>query len=149
MEQVGSILKRLLNSTGMRRGDTASPLFREWASFVGMPLAEHSRVVDIRNSRLIVEVDHPGWMQHLLLSKDQIVSRIGRAYSSDVVSDIRVRIAAERPKQQCVGSSRSPSKESGSVETQQPGETTRERLNTALLSLYRALVENHSEQDST
>ena len=108
MEQAASILKRLLNSSGMRRGDTASPLFRDWATFVGMPLAEYSRVVDIRNSHLIVEVDHPGWMQHLLLSKDQIIRRIGRAYSSEVVSDIRVRIAVKRPKPQRGQSWRNP-----------------------------------------
>ncbi len=39
----------------------------------GQKLTEHTRVVDLKNGILIVEVDHPGWMSLLQLHKNYIL----------------------------------------------------------------------------
>ena len=43
----------------------------------GQNLADHSRVVDLKNGVLLIEADHPGWIELLQLHKKYILTGIG------------------------------------------------------------------------
>lgn len=55
-------------------------LLRKWKIIAEKPLADHSKIVDINKRTLIVEVDHPGWMQYLRLIEKKILKKIGKFY---------------------------------------------------------------------
>jgi hypothetical protein len=91
MKKAADILARLLE----RHSPQAQPyssLFGGWEQLVGDSLAEHSRVHELRQQNLIVDVDHPGWMQHLLLKKGAILAKLHRQYPQLAIRDIRVRV---------------------------------------------------------
>jgi hypothetical protein len=91
MKKASEILSRLLE----RHSPQAQPyssLFGGWEQIAGDSLAEHSRVHELRQQNLIVDVDHPGWMQHLLLRKGAILAKLRRQYPQLAIRDIRVRV---------------------------------------------------------
>jgi hypothetical protein len=46
----------------------------------------------VRNQNLFVDVDHPGWMQLLLLKKQVILAKLRRQYSQLPIRDIKIRV---------------------------------------------------------
>ena len=88
MERAGEILKKLLDS----KGKIYSSVFRSWNNIAGISVGEHSRVSDILNKNLIVEVDHPGWMQIILLKKGALLSRIRRLYPELEITDLKLKL---------------------------------------------------------
>jgi len=91
MKKAAEILAMLLE----RHSPEARPyssLFGGWQQIVGDSLAEHSQVHELRQQNLIVDVDHPGWMQHLLLKKAAILSRLRRQYPQLAIRDIKIRV---------------------------------------------------------
>jgi len=46
---------------------------RGWKSVVGDKLAAHSKIIDLDRGSIIVEVDHSGWSQQILLQKKRIL----------------------------------------------------------------------------
>ena len=93
MKKVGDLLREYLREKGWLGGNPYEPLFAGWRQIVGEPMAAHARLVDVRNGILIVEVDHPGWLQMLRLRQDALLEaarkrRAGRG----AVDGIRVRV---------------------------------------------------------
>jgi hypothetical protein len=103
MKKAAEILARLLERHSPQ-GQPYSSLFAGWEQMVGDSLAEHSRVHELRQQNLIVDVDHPGWMQQLLLKKGAILAKLRRQYPQLAIRDIRVRVvereALRRERQQ-------------------------------------------------
>jgi hypothetical protein len=94
MEKAGDILKALLDSKQRQNAAHYSSLFKGWKAMVGPPLEQHSRVKDIINNILIVEVDHPGWMQMLFFKKRQVLGRLKKAYPELAISDMSIRLGS-------------------------------------------------------
>jgi predicted nucleic acid-binding Zn ribbon protein len=67
VKKIGDLLREYLRERGWTGGNPYEPLFREWKRIAGATLAEHSRLLDVREGILLVEVDHPGWLQILQL----------------------------------------------------------------------------------
>jgi hypothetical protein len=91
MKTAAEILKRLLEGSPAG-GQPSSRLFGDWQELAGTSLAEHCRVYEIRHGSLLVEADHPGWMQMLLLQKKGILARLHRRFPELELRDIKVRV---------------------------------------------------------
>ena len=94
MKKVGDLLKDFLREKGWLEGNPYEPLFSEWNLIAGGALAGHSRLVDVQNGILLVEVDHPGWLQMLQLRKTSILAAARRAAPQASVQGIRVRLGS-------------------------------------------------------
>ena len=92
MKKAADILTRVLDDKNRKLARSYSSLFGSWEQIVGPSLAEHSRIYEIANRSLFVEVDHPGWMQLLLMRKRQILGTVKRKVPSLNVDDIRVKV---------------------------------------------------------
>lgn len=55
-------------------------------------MADHSRVVDLKNGVLLVEVDHPGWIQMIQLHKKRILYLIHQKLPSLSVNTLAFRV---------------------------------------------------------
>jgi hypothetical protein len=101
VKRASDILVRLLDEKIDEQGRSSTGVFRRWADIVGRPLSDHSRVFELQHDQLCVEVDHPGWLQVLLLRKNQILHRVARAYPQLRIRGLRARVnlsyAASRP----------------------------------------------------
>ncbi|HDQ15393.1 MAG TPA: DUF721 domain-containing protein [Sediminispirochaeta sp.] len=83
------ILKNYFDAHQMREAGQYHSFFSSWGDLAGMDISAHSKPRDIRNSVLIVEVDHPGWVQMLHLQKGSILSKIRRTFPELKIRDIR------------------------------------------------------------
>ena len=93
MKKIGDVLKDFLREKGWLAGNPYEPLFLDWKKIAGEALAGHSRLVDVQNGILLVEVDHPGWLQMLQLRKAAIMDAARRAAPLASVEGIRVRLS--------------------------------------------------------
>lgn len=92
MKKAAEILARVLDEKNRKLAQTYSSIFGIWAQIVGESLAEHSRIYEIDNGYLFIEVDHPGWMQLLLMKKPKILRGVKRTFPAMDVKDIRVKV---------------------------------------------------------
>jgi hypothetical protein len=69
-----------------------------WQQAAGDVLAAHSRPVDVRNGILVVEADHPGWIQLLQIEQQRIMDTVKRR-----LPELAIRgIAFRTPKDQSI-----------------------------------------------
>jgi hypothetical protein len=92
VKKAADILARVLDEKNRKLARSYSSIFGGWEQIVGTSLAEHSHIQEIANRSLFIEVDHPGWMQLLLMRKQQIIGAVTRRFPSLEVDDIRVRV---------------------------------------------------------
>ena len=92
MKKAAEILARILDDKNRKLAHNYSSIFGSWERIVGQSLAEHSHIYEIVNKSLFIEVDHPGWMQLLLMRKPQILRAVKRKVPSLDVKDIRVKV---------------------------------------------------------
>lgn len=92
MKWVGDLLRQLLEERGWASGDPYSPLFARWPAVAGDALAAHSRLVEVEDGVLVVEVDHPGWLQMLSLQKQAVLEAARRAAPKARVTGLRGRV---------------------------------------------------------
>jgi hypothetical protein len=52
--------------------------------------------VDIRGTALVVEVDHPGWSQMVILSRERILTELERRFPELTITGLHVRVAGDR-----------------------------------------------------
>jgi predicted nucleic acid-binding Zn ribbon protein len=93
MKKIGEVLKDFLREKGWLAGNPYEPLFLGWKQIAGEALAGHSRLIDVQNGILLVEVDHPGWLQMLQLRKAAIMDAARRTAPLASVEGIRVRLS--------------------------------------------------------
>lgn len=92
MKRAADILARLLDEKAGEQQSSGSAVFRGWAQIAGGPLSEHSRVYELQHGQLCVEVDHPGWLQVLLLKQEGILRKLRRAYPQLSIRGLRARV---------------------------------------------------------
>ena len=80
------------NSQGM---NTANSIIRGWKETVGDKIASHSKIIDVNKGNLIVEVDHAGWSQQILLRKKQIITVLSTNFPDLNIRNIILRVVSE------------------------------------------------------
>ena len=93
MKKAEEILARLLEKYPAGAPAFHS-LFGGWQEIAGPSLAEHCRAYEVRHHSLLVEADHPGWMQLLLMQKKAILARVRQRFPELELRDIKVRVNA-------------------------------------------------------
>jgi predicted nucleic acid-binding Zn ribbon protein len=93
VKKIGDLLKEYLKEMGWLSGNPYEPLFKGWKDIAGEALAAHSRLIDVQNGMLLVEVDHPGWLQMLQLRKTPLLEAARRAAPGTSIEGIRTRLA--------------------------------------------------------
>ena len=92
MKKAAEILSRILDQKQAQAGEAYSSVFGAWSQIAGGSLAEHSRIYEISGSNLFVEVDHPGWMQLLLMKKNQVIRSVRKRYPALNIGDLKIKV---------------------------------------------------------
>ncbi len=86
------LITRLFRSVDNPAGRQYVALHQNWQSLVGFDLAAHSEPVDIKRNALVVELDHPGWMQILQLQEKELLARVQREFPELKVGALHMRL---------------------------------------------------------
>ena len=93
IKDVSSLLSSFFNDDKLRRGELYSDFFNSWSSLVGSRLAAHSKVADVEKGMLVVEAEHPGWIQLLQLRQSGILDEAARRYPELGLKGIAFRLS--------------------------------------------------------
>jgi len=84
------ILQNYFNAHQIEMAGEYHSFFSSWKDLAGIDLAAHSKPRDIKNDVLIVEADHPGWMQMITMKKREILREVRRRFPQIRIKDVRV-----------------------------------------------------------
>ncbi|RKX92585.1 MAG: hypothetical protein DRP59_05095 [Spirochaetes bacterium] len=71
-------------------GEMYVSFFNSWNKIAGTDISNHSRLTDIKNGILYMEVDHPGWIQLIQLRKREILKKTKSMFPQLEIRDIRI-----------------------------------------------------------
>src|SRR6056297_2761647 len=87
---VQEILKTYFNDAQIDRADQYHSFFSSWKQLAGINIAAHTRPRDIRNRVLIIEADHPGWVQLLQMKTEPIRRNIQPDFPQPDIKELRI-----------------------------------------------------------
>lgn len=96
--QISTVWKDVLCSIQNRSSDNYGV-----KNNLGRKLADHTKIIDLKNDILIVETDHSGWIQTLQLYNSYIIKGLRKHFPNLVIKSIAYRlkgaysIAAKQP----------------------------------------------------
>jgi hypothetical protein len=95
IKDVSSLLRAFFNEDRLRKGGEYVRFFSAWADIVGERDAAHSRIRDIDRGILLVEVEHPGWIQLLQLRQHDILAAAQARFPELGLRGIAFRLGGE------------------------------------------------------
>jgi len=93
VRKAGDILRDLLKERGWPTEDPYAPLFRGWEGIAGPELGSRSRVVEVEDGVIVVEVAHPGWLQMLQLRKREVLEAARKPGAGARIDGLRGRVS--------------------------------------------------------
>ncbi len=97
MKKVGDLLREYLRERGWLTGNPYAGLFERWAQVAGTGLAAHVRLRDVRDGIMIVEADHPGWLQMARMRKEALLAAARAAAPEARLTDVRFVLGGREP----------------------------------------------------
>jgi predicted nucleic acid-binding Zn ribbon protein len=102
MKKAGDFLASLLDASLMEKAAGYSKLFTSWPAVtqeVRMPsLSGHSWIRELEKSVLLVEADHPGWIQLLQTKQSELLETLRRRFPGENITGISFRLSKEGPR---------------------------------------------------
>ncbi len=89
MKKAGDILGDYMRNLHLNIEKGNSSVFKSWCKIAGEDMISHSAVKDISNGILVVEADHPGWIQLLQMRKKKILKNVKNYYPELDIIDVR------------------------------------------------------------
>lgn len=96
MKQARDVLQQFLIKRGLKI-EKYNSIFDQWESIAGERIASQSKVRDIVNDTLIIEVYHPGWKQLLQVKQNWIIMKINKLYPNIGIKELKIVITT-RPR---------------------------------------------------
>ncbi len=94
VKKLSELIMSYLDKVGLFEQSKVLEVYSSWASIVGEKQAAHSKLLDIKHQTAIIEVDHPGWSQQILLNKKYILRNFQKRYPQLDVKNISVIISS-------------------------------------------------------
>ena len=107
IKTASEVLSAYFDEEQLKRGGRYAEFFASWKYLVGEQLAAHSHIADIKNAVLLVEAEHPGWIQLLQLRQSVILDGIAARFPEFGLRSIAFRLGPARPST-LSGNSKSP-----------------------------------------
>jgi hypothetical protein len=97
MKRAGELLAAFLDQQTLGAAREYSALFSSWRSIAGEALAAHSWIRELEHSILLVEADHPGWIQLLRIKEKDLLDALRRRFPDQRIAGISFRLSKEPP----------------------------------------------------
>ena len=99
IKKISELLTLYSDRLGLSTYATALDIYASWTAIVGEKQAAHSKLIDIKHQIAIIETDHPGWSQQILLNKRRIIRNFQKKYPQLEVKDISVMVSPPQPEE--------------------------------------------------
>mgnify|MGYP000915962352 CR=1 FL=1 len=87
------LISALISPKAAREAGTWAEVTGAWAALAGDRAGAHSRITDMDNHVVTVEVDHPGWIQMLQFRQARLLTEIQERFPALEVRALQFRLA--------------------------------------------------------
>jgi predicted nucleic acid-binding Zn ribbon protein len=88
VQRIGGLLEAFIDKEVLQKAGTYSQLFSSWervSTKCGLPAAAaHSRIAALERGILLVEADHPGWIQLLQTKQRELLDEFSRLLPDEI-----------------------------------------------------------------
>ena len=110
VKKLSELIMNYLDKVGLFEQSKVLEVYSSWASIVGEKQAAHSKLIDIKHRMAVIEVDHPGWSQQILLNKKYILRNFQKRYPQLDVKNISVIVSSHYETSHQLGNTENSSK---------------------------------------
>ncbi|MDR1238775.1 MAG: DUF721 domain-containing protein [Treponema sp.] len=97
MKKAGDLLSAIIDEKMMNRAQGYSQLFYSWAQMTAKygiaAAADHSRIRELTHNILLVEADHPGWIQILQTKEHKLLAELQARFPDLEIGGISFRLS--------------------------------------------------------
>jgi predicted nucleic acid-binding Zn ribbon protein len=102
VKRAGELLSSFLDERFLKKALNYKDLFSCWEVLTRenriAAAAAHSRIRELEGTLLVIEADHPGWVQILHTKQRQLLEGIIRRFPDLTITGISFRLSREGPK---------------------------------------------------
>ena len=98
MKKAGDLLNSYFNEIQKSEAEQYSSFQNSWEKIAGSKIGLNSKIVDVIDGKLIVEIDHPGVKQLILLKEKYIIKGIKKGFPDLNVNKIKFYFKNDRKK---------------------------------------------------
>ncbi len=91
------LVSQLIDRIGATDTAGVVPLVTKWRAIVGDSFADHSRILNIRHTSLVIGVDHPGWLQQIHLDQERILNTIRQRVPQAHITALHLLVVDDLP----------------------------------------------------
>ena len=95
MKDAKEVLSAFLSGSKLTEAGHINEFFCAWKSVAGDNLAAHSKIRELDKGLVIVETDHPGWIQLLKIDEKRILSRLQKRFPSLNIKGLRIILRSD------------------------------------------------------
>jgi hypothetical protein len=99
MKKAGDLLSYFFDEKSLTKVQGYSKLFTSWVAILKaykIPAAgDHSRIVELERHVLLIEADHPGWIQILQTKQRELLSQFQHRFPDLAITGISFRLSRE------------------------------------------------------
>jgi hypothetical protein len=146
MVKAGDLLSAILDEGMLKKAQGYHDLFSAWQSIAGEQIAAHSRIVELERYVLMIEADHPGWVQILQTKQQGLLKAVRRRFPELSINGIAFRLS-RKPGDVPVDKPKKPPEAPGqdpSVEP--PRDVSPEARRTARLEAYEKIADEQFKE---
>jgi hypothetical protein len=150
MKKIGDILSAFFDEDTLKKAKGYGDLFSSWGFLTakcGIPqAAAHSRITGLEKSLLLVEADHPGWVQILQTKQKELLTEVQKRFPDFFTTGIVLRLGRTQAAPETADAVSEPhpenseSREKIPKNTEELSWTRDERLKTALEKLKKSIT---------
>ncbi|MCX7656064.1 MAG: DUF721 domain-containing protein [Treponemataceae bacterium] len=96
MKKASEILSAFFDNSFLVKGREYAALFNAWKEIAGEQLAAHSRIREFERSIIIVEAEHPGWIQLLQTKQRYLIDSFQKKFPELHIHGICFKLAFEK-----------------------------------------------------
>jgi len=97
MKKAGDLLSAFFDRQMLQTAQGYSELFSSWQSIAGEKVACHSWIRELDRTILLIEADHPGWIQILQSKQAELLDRVRSRFPDLTITGISFRLGKEGP----------------------------------------------------
>jgi hypothetical protein len=96
VKRIGDLLAGFFDEDTLKKAEGYNRLFSSWRAVAGESIASHSRIVELERTVLLVEADHPGWVQILQTRQKTLLLALRRRFPELTINGIVFRLSGAR-----------------------------------------------------
>lgn len=97
MKKAGDLISYFFDEQGLAKAQGYSKLFAAWDTLMRTykipAAADHSRIVELERHILLIEADHPGWIQILQTKQRELLNQFQRRFPDLAIRGISFRLS--------------------------------------------------------